>query len=235
MEEDGLVVSTVQPGPHGPDRRVYSLGARGENRLRDMLKDSINVIMHFYDAYRHSLTGDMHRIIDTDITSPSGRILFSAVPRVRETDLNTIKYLAESNGQKVIDILGESAFLESAGVRHKILKGNLCDIPSPNERYAQIWINGFPDHKDLQAAALEFKRVLMRGGVLKLLAPFVYFDKPDQPDLGEFVRATAIQLFPELGMADGNDVGMVLESVFPDCGALDIFPGLVVLWARKEA
>ena len=63
MESEGLIESTVQPGPHGTDRRVYRLGVRGELRLREMRKDSIGVIMHFYDAYRHSVTGNLHEIL----------------------------------------------------------------------------------------------------------------------------------------------------------------------------
>ena len=234
MESEGLVESGVQPGPHGPDRRVYRLGARGENRLREMLKDSIEVIMHFYDAYRHSITSGMYETLESQVNPPDGKILFAAVPRVREFDLGTIQSLTKNNGSRTLDVLGDATILSTTPIKHKVLKGEISDIPSPNERYAQIWLSGIPERRDLHTAVAEFKRVLMKGGVLQILAPFVYFDKPDQPDLGEFVRVTAIQLFPDLGIADGDDVGTILESIFPDCGALDLFPGLVVFWARKE-
>ncbi len=235
MEAEGLVESIVQPGPHGPDRRVYRLGARGENRLREMLKDSIEVIMHFYDAYRHSITGSMHQLMEAELKAPNGRVLFAAVPRVREFDLSTIEHLTQNNnGSSGLDILGDSTILTTMGIKHRVLKGEISDIPAPNERYSQIWLSGIPDRRQLHNAMTEFKRVLVKEGILRILAPFVFFDKPDQPDLGEFVRVTAIQLFPDLGMADGDDVGTILEAVFPDCGALDLFPGLVVFWARKE-
>ncbi|MFW9907233.1 MAG: PadR family transcriptional regulator [Candidatus Thorarchaeota archaeon] len=233
MEAEGLVESMIQPGPHGPDRRVYTVGSRGETRLRELLKDSIEVIMHFYDAYRHSITGSMHQVLDTEVKAPTGRILFAAVPRVRQIDLSTIEHLTESNGSS-LDVIGDSTILSTVGIKHRPLRGELSDIPAPNERYAQIWMSGIPERRDLHTAVSEFKRVLVKGGVLRILAPFVFFDKPDMPDIGEFLRVTAIQLFPDLGMADGNDVGTVLETVFPDCGALDLFPGLVVFWARKE-
>jgi DNA-binding PadR family transcriptional regulator len=234
MEAEGLVQSAIQPGPHGPDRRVYRLGARGENRLRELLKDSIGIIMHFYDAYRHSITGNMHQKLDEEIRAPDGRVLFAAVPRVREIDINTIQHLLTGNGSNSIDVLGDSTILTTLGIRHRALKGGLSDIPAPNDRYAQIWVSGIPHREDLHNSVLEFKRVLKEGGVVRILAPFVYFDRPEQPDLGEFLRVTAIQLFPDLGIADGEDIGEVLESVFPDCGALDLFPGLVVFWARKD-
>ncbi|MHA1637435.1 MAG: PadR family transcriptional regulator [Candidatus Thorarchaeota archaeon] len=235
MESEGLVESTIQPGPHGPDRRVYRLGARGELRLREMLKDSIGVVMHFYDAYRHSVTGHLHKLFHEDQKIPEGRILFASEPRIKENDIATLRYLNEQNGKGSIEIIGDTTVLASLGIKHKALKGNLGDIPSPNERFAQIWISGVPDRQLLQRAVLEFKRVLVRGGILRILAPFVYFNEPEQPDLGEFVRLTAMQLFPELGMADGHDVADILEAVFPDCGALDIFPGLVIFWARKNS
>jgi len=47
MEAEGLVDSEVQVGPHGPSRRVYRIGMRGENRLRRILRDAIGVVLHF--------------------------------------------------------------------------------------------------------------------------------------------------------------------------------------------
>jgi len=233
MESEGLVNSEIQPGPHGPDRRVYQLGVRGELRLRDILRDSIEVLMHFYDAYRHSITGNLYEIMQPDLKSPEGCILFASNPRIRMNDIATIQHLSESSNGP-IEILGDSTIVTSLEIKHRVLKGSLGNIPSPNDRFSQLWISGVPDREELHKAIIEFKRVLVKGGVLRILAPFVYFNKPRQPDLGEFVRITAIQLFPELGMADGNDVANILESVFPDCGVLDIFPGLVVFWARND-
>lgn len=232
MESEGLVDSEIQPGPHGPDRRVYQLGVRGELRLRDMLRDSIEVLMHFYDAYRHSITGNLYEVMQSGLKPPEGRILFASNPRIRKNDIATLQHLSEIDSSP-IEILGDSTILTSLGIKHRALKGSLGDIPSPNDRFSQIWISGVPDRQELHKAVIEFKRVLVKGGVLRILAPFVYFNKPGQPDLGEFVRITAIQIFPELGMADGNDVADILEAVFPDCGALDVFPGLVVFWARN--
>lgn len=177
----------------------------------------------------------MHQKLDDEVKVPKGRILFAAVPRVREIDLNTVQYLTDGNGSHALDVIGDSTILTTMGIRHRSLKGNLSDIPAPNERYAQIWVSGIPNREGLQHSVAEFKRVLSDGGVVRILAPFVYFDRPEQPDLGEFLRVTAIQLFPELGVADGEDVGTVLESVFPDCGAMDLFPGLVVFWGKKQA
>ncbi len=104
---------------------------------------------------------------------------------------------------------------------------------STSRELHQRTVSGVPEPNELHSAISEFKRVLMDNGVIRILAPFVYFDEPDEPNIGEFVRLTATQLFPELGMADGHEVGEVLEAVFPDCGAIDVFPGLVVFWARK--
>ncbi|MFW9768394.1 MAG: helix-turn-helix transcriptional regulator, partial [Candidatus Thorarchaeota archaeon] len=52
MEDDGLVKSALQPGPLGPYRRVYELGPEAESNMRHNLKNSLETILHFYDAYR---------------------------------------------------------------------------------------------------------------------------------------------------------------------------------------
>jgi DNA-binding PadR family transcriptional regulator len=233
MEEEGLISSEFQAGPHGPDRRVYSLGARGENRLREVLKDSIDIVMHFYDAYRRASIGNLFDMIDETFETPSGRVLFTAFPRIRESDIPTIEYLRRYNERGQVDVLGDSAAVEKIDRKHRRMNGHITDIPSPNERFSQVWISGVPTRHVLHSSIIESNRVLKSGGVLRVLAPFVYFEGAEEPDLGTFVKTTAIQLFPELGMSDADDIGEVIESVMPECSAMDVFPGLVVFLAKK--
>lgn len=233
MESEGLVESEIQPGPHGPNRRVYRLGSRGESRMREMLKDSIKVIMHFYDAYRRSITGHLPDILLSDLEPPSGKILYAAFPRLRDHDLTMLHHISQNNGGTAIDILGDSTSAKRTGIKHKSIKGEISDIPSPAERYSQVWLSGIPERRLLPSVVFECKRVLVPNGVLRIIAPFVFFNEPVQPNIGEFVRLTAVQLFPDLGVTEGDDMESILDASFEECGALDVFPGLVVFWAIK--
>ncbi len=235
METEGLVQSEVQPGPHGPDRRVYRLGPRGETRLREILRNSIEVVLHFYDSYRHSAATYLYDVLDVpEIERVEGRILLAAFPRLRERDLETVEYLSKRNDKAPIDILGDCTLVARTGVQFRELKGDICDIPTPNDKFAEVWLTGVPERSVLPRAIAECKRVLVQKGTLKIIAPFAFFEEPSKPTIGEFIRVTSTHLFPELGVVEGNDVGTVIEANFTRCGAFETFPGLVVFWAVKE-
>ena len=235
MESEGLVESKIQPGPHGPDRRVYQLGPRGETSLREILKDSIEVVLHFYDSYRHTAATYLYDVLDVpEIERVDGRILFAAFPRLKERDLRTIVYLSERNSGEPLDILGDCTLVSRTRLPFRDVKGNICDIAVPNESLAEIWLSGVPERNVLPRAIAECKRVLVKGGILKIIAPFAFFEEPAKPSLGEFIRVTATHLFPELGVVEGDDVGAVIEANFTKCGAFETFPGLVVFWAVKQ-
>ncbi|MHA2432316.1 MAG: helix-turn-helix transcriptional regulator [Candidatus Thorarchaeota archaeon] len=235
MESEGLAESKIQPGPHGPDRRVYQLGPRGETRLREILRDSIDVVLHFYDSYRHTAATYLYDVLDVpEIDRVEGRILFAAFPRLKERDLRTVEYLSERNSGAPLDILGDCTLARRTGMQIREMKGDICDIAVSNDTLAEIWLSGVPERSVLPRALAECKRVLVNGGTLKIIAPFAFFEEPTKPTLGEFIRVTATHLFPELGVVEGNDVGTVIEANFTKCGAFETFPGLVVFWAVKE-
>jgi DNA-binding PadR family transcriptional regulator len=235
MEAEGLVESRFEAGPHGPDRRVYQLGSRGETRLREILRDAIEIVLHFYDAYRHSAATYLHDVLDVGtIERIKGRILLVSFPRLKERDMKTVEYLSARNEGAAIDILGDTSLVKRTGIKFRKMKGDICDIASSNEKFAEIWMNGVPERNIFPKAIAECKRLLIVGGALRIIAPFAFFDEPTKPALGEFIRVTSTHLYPELGVVEGDDVGTVIEANFTECGAYETFPGLVIFWAVKR-
>jgi DNA-binding PadR family transcriptional regulator len=234
MEGKGLVESEMQPGPHGPKRRVYRLGPRGENRLRQVLGESIEIILHFYDAYRHSVTSQVYESFDvTKFERTDGRVLFAAFPRFSRHDLNLLRFISKKNENASLYVMGDTELIDRTDIKYRKMAGEIDDIPSQNDRFSEIWLSGVPQRNILPRAIAECKRILVMGGSLKISAPFVFFDEPKQPTLGEFIRVTSVKLFPDLGIVEGNEVGTVIESMFTECGAFETFPGLVEFWAKK--
>jgi hypothetical protein len=234
MESEGLIESEIHPGPYGPNRKVYKLGARGKKRTRTMLKNSIRLILQFYDGFRRFTGGQLYEILDRlEIPTTEGRVLFTAFPRLTEKSLDTLYYISSRNGGTKLDVLGDASVVSETGLKYRALKGSISDIPAPKNRFSEIWLNGVPEREELPSAIAECKRVLLDGGILRIIAPFVFFDEPKEPDLNEFIRVTAVEFFPELGVREGNEIGAVLETSFPHCGAFKLFPGLVLFWAVK--
>jgi DNA-binding PadR family transcriptional regulator len=235
MENEGLVTSEIEPGPHGPDRRVYRVGSRGEDYLRRSLKQSIETILHFYDDYRFSLSGNMERYLNAvPPMIEKGRILFIAVPQMNERDCHFVEFLYQRRGEQPIDVLGDTSLLEKCPIKFRPVRGEPDNIAMRNGMFSEIWTLGIPERSDFPRAILEFKRVLAPRGRLRMIAPFVYFQPPERPTISEFVRATSVHLFPELGIVEGSEVGKIIEAHFTYCGASEAFPALVLFWAFNE-
>jgi hypothetical protein len=84
-----------------------------------------------------------------------------------------------------------------------------------------------PSRELLPRTAVEARRVLRHGGVLRLVAPFAFFDEPQSPTLEAFFRVTASHLFPELGVVVAREVCTIFDRLFGDCGVLELCPGFV--------
>ncbi|MFX1561048.1 MAG: hypothetical protein ACFFBL_10720 [Promethearchaeota archaeon] len=86
----------------------------------------------------------------------------------------------------------------------------------------------------LPGAIAECKRVLTSKGQLRIIAPFAFFNEPEKPTLGEFIRITSSELFPELGIVEGNQVNRILKHYFPNSSLYETSLGEVVFHATKS-
>ncbi len=235
MESEGFVKSKMQAGPFGPRRRVYQIGPRGESRLREILRDSIDTVLYFYDEYRHETTRDLLQNLNSiPPQEPSGPILFSVFPRASRHDLDLMQYLKLRGKDEALYILGKTNLIGKPKVPFKSLKGKPWDIAQKSDRFSEVWMTRLPPREKLPSTIVEIKRVLKKQGTLRILAPFAFFGEPAEPSLEAFIRVTSVHLFPDLGVVEGDEVGSVLEMNFKKCGAFQVFPGFIVFWGVKE-
>ena len=103
-----------------------------------------------------------------------------------------------------------------------------------SKTFSEIYLHGVPELDKLPNALAECKRVLARKGQLRILAPFTFFNEPEKPTLGEFIRITSSELFPELGIVEGNQVIRVLGHYFPNSGLYETSLGEVIFHATKS-
>jgi len=202
MENDNLVVSALQPGPLGPYRRIYKPGPEAEKFLIENLRDAIETMLHFYNAYRIANPGELFELgQNPEFATKDGKILYASYPKVKVNDLNEIRDLS-SNRNVAISILGPDDILSKTGISYDVVGKNIMDIESPSKTYSEVRLRGVPPRNQLPKAIEECKRVMVRGGILRMIAPFVFFDEPEKATIGEFIRVTAASEFPELGVLD---------------------------------
>ncbi len=234
MESKGLVESELQSSPYGPPRRVYRVGHEGGSRLRNMIRNAIEVITHFYEKYTHSRIASACKLIPKDNSLFSGAVLFSSTPRMNKFDLNLLCTLAQKcNGSK-IHILGNKPPLEIQEIPHRMIKGDITEIKSRKSRYSLVWLNGVPEYHILPLALEEIRRVLKEDGTLIMTSPLTFFEEPQNPSLGSFLKYTSVNLFPDIGVKDGNHILRIIDGFFPGTCVCEAFPEFAVFTATKK-
>ena len=235
MENNGLVTSALQPGPLGPYRRIYEIGPTAESYLRENLKSSIETILHFYDIYRHENPQKLYSFSEGDYERrKKGRILYAAFPHMKTNDLNTIRELLLSCEESSISIVGSDLILQKTGISYEIAGENITKLVVDKDSFSEIHLHGVPEIDQLPKAISECKRVLSRKGELRIVAPFAFFNEPEKPTLGEFIRITSSELFPELGIVEGEQVYRVVERYFPGSEIYETSLGEVIFHATKS-
>lgn len=234
MEDDQLVISALQPGPLGPYRRMYELGPRAHEYLNESLRDAIETILHFYFAYRRENTGALHKLgNEPERTQPSGCIMFAAYPNMTVEDLHTIREVLASYSGISIAIVGSDDILSKTGIEYLHLGEDIHSVNMENRAITEIRLRGIPSLDELQPTICGCKRLLERNGILKITVPFVFFNESKSLKLDNFIRKTAIELFPELGVVEGKILQDLLEENFSQSGAYETDLGHVVFWGIK--
>jgi DNA-binding PadR family transcriptional regulator len=234
MELSGLVESEMQPSPYGPPRRVYRVGNEGGSRLREMIRSAIEVITHFYEKYIHYSIACTCKLIPKDSSLFDGTVLFASPDRLNGFELELLCTLARKcNGSK-IHILGDKAPFTNQNIPCRLVKGDIMEIKSRKERYKLVWLNGTPETSVLPLALEEIRRVLKEDGTLIITSPLTFFDEPQEPSLGSFLRYTSLNLFPESGVRDGNHISNVIDAFFPDTCVHEVFPEFAMFKATKK-
>jgi len=235
METEGLVVSALQPGPLGPYRRMYEIGPEAETHLRESLKNSIEIILHFYNAYRKSNPQKLYDFPEVNYQRRSkGRILYMAFPHMKVSDLEIIRELLFASEESSISIAGPDQILKKTGISYNVVGDDINHLSVESKTFSEIHLNGVPDLSKLPGAIAECKRVLVRKGQLRILAPFAFFDEPKKPTLEEFLRITSSELFPELGIVEGNQVMQIINHYFPNSEVYETSLGEVIFLATKS-
>ena len=153
---------------------------------------------------------------------------------MKTIDLEIIRDLLLSSNETSISIVGSDLILQKTGISYDVVGDDISNLSVDSKTFSEIHLHGVPEMNKLPSAIAECKRVLTRKGQLRILTPFAFFDEPQKPTLGEFIRITSSELFPELGIVEGEEVGKIIEAHFTYCGASEAFPALVLFWAFNE-
>jgi DNA-binding PadR family transcriptional regulator len=235
MEHEGLIDSRQEKGPNGPLRRVYRLGDRGEKALREILRDSLAVVLHFYSAYRdyalsrEGETEDLPRGLP-----PPGPTLVGIASLLAGNEREFLNTHLRRAAEQPLCLLGECWKWEQAASGLPRLDGEPWDVACGGNMFGEFWILGVPPREKLPRTVMEALRILRPGGIFRMDVPFVFSGEPNTQNLDAFIRVTASHLFPELGVFEGYEIQSVFEPHFQRTGVIEISPGYMQFWGIKQ-
>lgn len=235
LERNHIIVSEIRPGSNSPERKFYRLTSDGQIYMTHLLRDAIDLVLHYYEDYQHYFLNCVSEYLsDLKLEYSNGRILFLAYPRLLYRDLEILSEIREKIGKLDVDIMGDLGYLDDNDPQIHILQGNPCNIPSSNRKYSEVWLCRTPRMENLAFVVSKCKRVLKRDGVLRIILPRIFFDEPSNPGLDEFVKITSFHMFPQLHVMNGNQIHRVIETYFPVNGYLEPILGTAIFWAVKQ-
>jgi DNA-binding PadR family transcriptional regulator len=234
MEEKGLVKSEITSCSSGINRRVYRIIEPGMQRMLNLLQDSIKLVLRFYEEYQRYTLGENwpKTVIDTPIEE-KGRILFSEYPRFTEGNAILIEHLAGRTRSGIVDVIGRGKSVFSSKVDVRLLSGSMKKIPVRQECFREVWLSGLPDALSLHSIIPECKRVLVKGGILRVVSSRIFSNIGEGHSLDKFIKATSVHLFPEVGVIEVDYLRTEFQSHFGSWREVDVSSGIVVFSAQK--
>lgn len=234
METKNLVHSIILPGPYGPNRRVYRIGSAGEKRLSELIGNSVQMVLEFYNTFKNSLSSNGKKLSpDKHDVAPKGRVLFTAIPQVKKEDLDTLFFLSMRCTNSPIEILGKSEYVDGFGIDYKKIKGDISGLTKQKGTFSEIWLKWRGELENLPQAIRGCKKSLSSKGILYVIVP----SEPEKENHELSIRAYIkgdLELDPKPNKVNQSEVGSIIKTQFSSCGYIDLFPGLDVYYCIKE-
>ncbi|TFG32020.1 methyltransferase domain-containing protein [Candidatus Thorarchaeota archaeon] len=235
MEENSLIHSEISPGPLGPNRRVYSITMGGKKQVHLLLRDSIQLLLNFYDDYRRFLINNLEGILKhVSSVYPSGHTLLLFGSGITKREQAILDFITERCRPNPVYAVGDKCIISGSKKKLRLLGGSLTKIPSRSNSFNEIWVTKLPEREYWSDTLNECKRVLKKGGRIWILPAFAYLIPPFQHTIEDFLRVTAVHLFPNLGVIESESLRKEIQASFSEGGACEIAYGVTAFWAIKE-
>ncbi|GEM_PF-6226825 len=194
LEEAGLLASSEARG-QGPPRRVYRLAARGEEALREELREALDRLMGAYHASqrRGGSGGGAWR-------PPAGPVAMVSGSRVGAVELRILGAYARALPRQTYLVLPPGVPTPPRPPAGLVaLEGTWSAVPLRDAHVRLLFVNELPPARSLARCAREWARVLSPAGTLHAVAP-APLPRGVDPFV-DFLAQEQERLFPDVAQA----------------------------------
>ncbi|MFW9805958.1 MAG: helix-turn-helix transcriptional regulator [Candidatus Thorarchaeota archaeon] len=194
MKDQGLLIDRWEESKSGPKRRVYKIGAKGDNEREKILTEAIKTVHEFYTEYlnglppEHSVFGLISQMLTRKIskTSNIGYVATRFTGPMRKVISQLSKDVA---GGKIYAITEQAKGLNLEIENGLIIEGSPEDIPVKDDFLDLLVITGNVKKDCLDKCLSEWRRVLSDDGILAFTTPTATITSFKDPlDIGEFIE-----------------------------------------------
>lgn len=230
MEKKGLVHSVILPGPYGPNRRVYRISTMGEKQLNELIGNSVQTVLHFYNVFKNTLSETCSNLnISKDNLELNGRILFASVPQITKEDLDTLLFLSMRTMSPPIEILGKSECINDFEFSYKKVKGSIFELTNRKETFSEIWLKWMTELDKFSDAIRICKNALSSNGILYVIVPREPEKENYNLSIRDYIQGSS-ELESKADKIHQREIGSIIKTQFSSCGFIDLFPGLDVYY-----
>lgn len=201
LERSGLVAARAEAG-QGARRRVLRLTARGEEALREELREAVRLLAEAFAAQAPRRGGGKRGRADPPIVFVSGA-------RISGVETRIVRSMARAHPRRVHLVVQPGVDVASATGAAPTLEAPWTALPFRDAYARTLFVNELPPARALAGAVREWARVLAPGGWGYVIAP-APIPRGVDPFVDFFADVQA-ELFP--GQAPATDVPRVDEAL----------------------
>jgi len=196
MCDEGLLESRITHGDGGPDKRQYTLSAKGKRELARIFGEATELIHDFYEEYVATLPPEFFterfQMMLAEVCKGRDSVALVVSQSLTHLHRNILEGACRRSGAKhtyLVKPTNVTSYPQLANLT--ILEGDFEDLPLKEQSIDGMIVVDIQDAANLERSCREFRRVMREGGVVFACSPFMGLTGETDPlELGEFMKRT---------------------------------------------
>jgi DNA-binding PadR family transcriptional regulator len=239
MKKEGLLESRWEKSQSGPRKRMYKVTEGGQEKLREILLEAIEMVHDFYGEYLMGLPPEGNPLLEiltlmTESFQGNENVAFITTKPFGVNEIIISIILKKLPEGKMYLVKPRSVEVNLELDNLLTLGGSYEDVPLKENFLDLVIVIDLPREEHLNDAVEEWNRILVPNGRLAIVTPSVLVkDNEDPLTIGDFVEKYEHEIIEKGQTIEKRLLDDTLTTSFVDIDERDIVH-MMLLRARKS-
>jgi SAM-dependent methyltransferase len=239
MKKEGLLESRWEKSQSGPRKRMYKVTEGGQEKLREILLEAIEMVHDFYGEYLMGLPPEGNPLLEiltlmTESFQGNENVAFITTKPFGVNEIIISIILKKLPEGKMYLVKPRSVEVNLELDNLLTLGGSYEDVPLKENFLDLVIVIDLPREEHLNDAVEEWNRILVPKGRLAIVTPSVLVkDNEDPLTIGDFVEKYEHEIIEKGQTIEKRLLDDTLTTSFVDIDERDIVH-MMLLRARKS-